>query len=70
MSALAASSYARPAITSVEEQVVVEDEWIWGAVAAAILLFGGVAAACRAICWGTPKSCKTTWYGALDVVCY
>lgn len=69
MSETMATAYARPTIVSLDEQAVVEDEWIWGLVAAAIVLFGGVAAACRAICWGTPKTCTTTWYGYLNVVC-
>jgi hypothetical protein len=57
-------------IETVDSELVSEDEWIWGAVAAAIVLFGGVAAACRAICWGrSVYRCKTTWYGFLDVVC-
>lgn len=57
-------------VTSETTDLTVEDEWIWGAVAAAIVLFGGVAAACRAICWGKGvKKCKTTWYGMLDVQC-
>jgi hypothetical protein len=63
------TTYERPLATIVTEGADTQDEWIWGLVAAAVALFGGVALACRAICWGTPKSCKTTWYGALDVVC-
>ncbi|MDR2381165.1 MAG: hypothetical protein LBE08_08355 [Bifidobacteriaceae bacterium] len=62
-------TFERPVATLVETDHIAEDEWIWGLVVLAILYFGVVALACRAICWGTPKRCATTWYGSLDVVC-
>ena len=59
----------RPMATLIETDHVAEDEWIWGLVVLAICYFGSVALACRAICWGTPKKCSTTWYGSLNVEC-